>query len=79
MTPVATDYDEARSDVKESQDLSLEALQSANAPDARSLVRELDASALALWSGGSQSDLWFGRSAASSSPTWAIPSGASRQ
>lgn len=41
-TPVATDYDEVRSDVKESQDRSLEALQSANAPDARSVVRELD-------------------------------------
>jgi hypothetical protein len=39
---VATDYDEVRSDVKESQDRSLEALQSANAPDARSVVRELD-------------------------------------
>jgi hypothetical protein len=39
---VATDYDEVRSDVKESQDNSLEALQSANAPDARSVVRELD-------------------------------------
>ena len=44
MTPVATDYDEVRSDVKESQDRSLEALQSANAPDARSVVRELDES-----------------------------------
>lgn len=42
--PVATDYDEVRSDVKESQDRSLEALQSANAPDARSVVRELDES-----------------------------------
>lgn len=42
MTQVATDYDEVRSDVKESQDKSLEALQSANAPDARSVVRELD-------------------------------------
>ena len=39
---VATDYDELRSDVKESQDNSLEALQSANAPDARSVVLELD-------------------------------------
>jgi hypothetical protein len=39
---VATDYDEVRSDVKESQERSLEALQSANAPDARSVVRELD-------------------------------------
>jgi len=42
FTPVATDYDEVRSDVKESQDRSLEALQSANAPDARSVVSELD-------------------------------------
>jgi hypothetical protein len=41
---VATDYDEVRSDVKESQDRSLEALQSANAPDAQSVVRELDES-----------------------------------
>ena len=39
---VATDYDELRSDVKESQDNSLEQLQSANAPDARSVVLELD-------------------------------------
>jgi hypothetical protein len=39
---VATDYDEVRSDVKESQQNSLEALQSANAPDARSVVLELD-------------------------------------
>jgi hypothetical protein len=39
---VATDYDELRNDVKESQDSSLEALQSANAPDARSVVMELD-------------------------------------
>ena len=39
---MATDYDEVRSDVKESQDRSLEALQSANAPDARSVIRELD-------------------------------------
>ena len=44
MTQVATDYDEVRSDVKESQDRSLEALQSANAPDAQSVVRELDES-----------------------------------
>ena len=42
ITAVATDYDEVRSDVKESQDRSLEALQSANAPDARSVARELD-------------------------------------
>ncbi|AOT02993.1 DUF4193 domain-containing protein [Arthrobacter sp. U41] len=39
---MATDYDEVRSDVMESQDRSLEALQSANAPDARSVVRDLD-------------------------------------
>ena len=42
ITAVATDYDEVRSDVKESQERSLEALQSANAPDARSVVRDLD-------------------------------------
>jgi membrane protein DedA with SNARE-associated domain len=42
VTAVATDYDEVRSDVKESQEHSLQALQSANAPDARSVVRELD-------------------------------------
>ncbi len=40
---MATDYDELRTDVKESQDKSLEALQSANAPDALSVVHELDA------------------------------------
>jgi hypothetical protein len=39
---VAGDYDDLRSDVKESQDRSLEDLQSANAPDARSVVTELD-------------------------------------
>ncbi|WP_028265437.1 DUF4193 domain-containing protein [Arthrobacter sp. MA-N2] len=39
---MATDYDELRSDVAESQSTSLQALQSANAPDARSVVRELD-------------------------------------
>ena len=39
---MATDYDELRTDVKESQNDSLEALKSANAPDARSVVRELD-------------------------------------
>lgn len=39
---MATDYDEPRTDVKESQNDSLEALKSANAPDARSVVRELD-------------------------------------
>ena len=41
-TSVATDYDELRTDVKESQDSSLEALQSAKAPDAKSVVLELD-------------------------------------
>ncbi|MBD1593713.1 DUF4193 domain-containing protein [Arthrobacter sp. S1_S22] len=35
-------HDEVRSDVKESQDRSLEDLQSANAPDACSVVTELD-------------------------------------
>jgi hypothetical protein len=39
---VATDYDEVRSDVAETRNASLEALRSANAPDARSVVRELD-------------------------------------
>jgi len=39
---VATDYDELRTEVKESQNDSLEALKSASAPDARSVVRELD-------------------------------------
>lgn len=39
---MATDYDEVRSDVKESQERSLEALQSANAPDAKSVIRDLD-------------------------------------
>jgi hypothetical protein len=39
---VATDYDELRTDVKESQDSSLEALQSAKAPHAKSVVQELD-------------------------------------
>jgi hypothetical protein len=42
IKPVAADYDELRSDVKESQNESLEALKSASAPDARSVVRELD-------------------------------------
>ncbi|MEZ2390705.1 DUF4193 family protein [bacterium RCC_150] len=40
---MATDYDELRTEVKESQNDSLEALKSANAPDAQSVVRELDA------------------------------------
>jgi hypothetical protein len=39
---MATDYDEVRSDVAETRNASLEALRSANAPDARSVVRELD-------------------------------------
>ncbi|MDQ0821346.1 hypothetical protein QFZ79_003721 [Arthrobacter sp. V4I6] len=39
---MATDYDEVRSDVAESRQDSLRALQSANAPDAGSVVRELD-------------------------------------
>lgn len=39
---MAADYDEVRSDVKELQERSLKALQSANAPDARSVVNELD-------------------------------------
>lgn len=44
-TTVAIDYDEARSDVKESQDNSLAALKSANAPDAsRRVTHELDES-----------------------------------
>lgn len=42
VTAMAADYDEVRSDVKESQENSLEALQSAKAPDANSVVRELD-------------------------------------
>ncbi len=39
---MATDYDEVRSDVKESQDRSLEALKSEKAPNARSVVTELE-------------------------------------
>ena len=39
---MATDYDEVRSDLKDAQNGSLEALQSASAPDARSVIRELD-------------------------------------
>jgi hypothetical protein len=39
---VAADYDEVPSDVKESQESSLDALKSANAPDAGSVVLELD-------------------------------------
>ncbi|GAC1450022.1 MAG: DUF4193 domain-containing protein [Pseudarthrobacter sp.] len=41
-TLVATDYDEVRSDVKESQENSLEELHSANTPDARTVGLELD-------------------------------------
>jgi hypothetical protein len=41
-TFVATDYDELRTDVKESRENSLEALRSAKAPDAKSVVQELD-------------------------------------
>lgn len=39
---MAADYDELRSDVKESQEQSLQALQSAGAPTAKSVVLELD-------------------------------------
>jgi hypothetical protein len=39
---MATDYDEVRSDVAESRLDSLRAVQSANAPDAGSVLRELD-------------------------------------
>ena len=39
---MATDYDEVRSDVAESRLDSLRALQTANAPDAVSVLRELD-------------------------------------
>ncbi len=39
---MATDYDEVRSEVKESQEKSLEALRAANTPDARSVVTELE-------------------------------------
>ncbi|BCW36048.1 dUTPase [Arthrobacter sp. StoSoilA2] len=39
---MAADYDEVRSDVKESQENSLEDLKTASAPDARSVVLELD-------------------------------------
>ncbi|MDQ0767302.1 hypothetical protein QF031_000051 [Pseudarthrobacter defluvii] len=39
---MAADYDEVRSDVKETQERSLEDLQTVNAPDARSVVTELD-------------------------------------
>jgi Domain of unknown function (DUF4193) len=39
---MATDYDEVRSDVAESRLDSLRAVQSANAPDAGTVLRELD-------------------------------------
>jgi hypothetical protein len=39
---VATDYDEVRPDVAESRNASLQAVRSANTPDARSVVREMD-------------------------------------
>lgn len=42
VTPVATEYDGVRSDVKDSRDYSLQAPQSAGAPDSRNVVPELD-------------------------------------
>lgn len=39
---MASDYDEVRPEVKESQESSLQALRTENTPDARSVVRELD-------------------------------------
>lgn len=39
---MAADYDELRSDVRESQNSTLAAVKSVSAPDARSVVRELD-------------------------------------
>jgi hypothetical protein len=39
---VAADYDDLRPEVRESQQDSLAAVKSANAPDPRSVVRELD-------------------------------------
>ncbi|MEV4989949.1 DUF4193 domain-containing protein [Pseudarthrobacter sp. LMD1-1-1.1] len=39
---MASDYDEVRPEVKESQERSLEALRTENTPDARSVARELD-------------------------------------
>ena len=39
---MASDYDEVRPEVKESQERSLEALRTENIPDARSVARELD-------------------------------------
>ena len=42
VTRVATDYDDVRSDVKDSQDNSLQAPQYSSAPDARKVDPELD-------------------------------------
>ncbi|MFC8523526.1 DUF4193 domain-containing protein [Pseudarthrobacter sp. NPDC057230] len=39
---MASDYDEVRPEVKESQERSLEALRTENTPDAHSVARELD-------------------------------------
>jgi hypothetical protein len=39
---LATDYDDVRADVAETRNEPLEALKSANAPDARSVVSELE-------------------------------------
>ncbi|GAA5226085.1 DUF4193 domain-containing protein [Paeniglutamicibacter antarcticus] len=39
---MATDYDEVRPDVAEARKASLEAVKTANAPDARSVSRDLD-------------------------------------
>lgn len=39
---MTTYYDELRAEVKETQENCLQAIQYANAPDARSVVRELD-------------------------------------
>ncbi|WP_235780799.1 DUF4193 family protein [Sinomonas notoginsengisoli] len=39
---MAADYDELRSDVKETQNSTLEAVKSVSAPDPRSVVSELD-------------------------------------
>ncbi|MCU1574258.1 MAG: hypothetical protein JWO93_2340 [Micrococcaceae bacterium] len=39
---MATDYDEVRPDVAESRNASLQAVRSANTPDARSVMHEMD-------------------------------------
>lgn len=39
---MATDYDEVRPDVAEARKASLDAVKSANAPDARSVTQDLD-------------------------------------